>query len=68
MNFLIILSAATPKRNKAMNKKIYIKPEQRIIVLQHQQHLLAGSNEVKSLRGGYFDYGGSDEDYDGDAR
>ena len=33
-----------------------------------QASLLSGSNEVQSLRGGYFDYGGSDEDYDGDAR
>ena len=46
-----------------MNKKAYIKPEQRIIVLQHQQHILVGSNEVQSLRGGYFDYGGGDEAY-----
>ena len=46
-----------------------MKPEQRIIVLQHQHHLLAGSGEeVQSLRGGYFDYGGSDEDYEGDVR
>ena len=50
-------------------KKKYMKPEQRIIVLQHQHHLLAGSGEeVQSLRGGYFDYGGSDEDYDEGAR
>ena len=50
-------------------KKKYMKPAQRIIVLQHQHHLLAGSGEeVKSLRGGYFDYGGSDEDYDEGAR
>ena len=50
-------------------KKKYMKPEQRIIVLQHQSHLLqASGEEVQSLRGGYFDYGGSDEDYDGDVR
>jgi len=49
-------------------KKKYMKPEQRIIVLQHQHHLLAVSGEVQSLRGGYFDYGGSDEDYDEGAR
>jgi len=51
-----------------MNKKDYQKPAMRVVLLQYQQHLLAGSNEVQSLRGGDFDYGGSDEDYDGDAR
>ena len=51
-------------------KKKYMKPEQRIIVLQHQSHLLlAGSKEeVHSLRGGYFDYGGGDEEYNEGAR
>lgn len=49
-------------------KKIYSKPSMTVVLLQHQYHILAGSNEVQSLRGGYFDYGGSDEDYDGDAR
>ena len=51
-------------------KKKYMKPEQRIIVLQHQSHLLQASSgeKVQSLRGGYFDYGGSDEDYDEGAR
>ena len=50
-------------------KKKYMKPAQRIIVLQHQHHLLAGSGkEVQSLRGGYFDYEGSDEDYEGPVR
>ena len=50
-------------------KKKYMKPEQRIVVLQHQSHLLqASGEEVQSLRGGYFDYGGSDEDYEGDVR
>jgi len=50
-------------------KKKYMKPEQRIIVLQHRSHLLqASGEEVQSLRGGYFDYGGSDEDYDEGAR
>ena len=49
-------------------KKKYIKPEQRIIVLQHQHHLLAGS-EVRSLgSSGPFDYEGSDEDYEGPVR
>ena len=47
-----------------------MKPEQRIIVLQHQSHLLQASSgeKVQSLRGGYFDYGGGDEDYEGDVR
>ena len=46
-----------------------MKPEQRIIVLQHQSHLLQASGEkVQSLRGDYFDYGGDDEDYDGPVR
>jgi hypothetical protein len=50
-------------------KKKYMKPEQRIIVLQHQSHLLqASGKEVQSLRGGYFDYEGSDEGYTGGAR
>ena len=49
-------------------KKKYMKPEQRIIVLQHQHHLLAGS-EVHSLgSSGPFDYEGSDADYDEGAR
>jgi hypothetical protein len=49
-------------------KKKYMKPEQRIIVLQHQSHLLQAS-EVHSLgSSGPFDYEGSDEDYDGDVR
>ena len=52
-----------------MKKKAYIKPEQRIVVLQHQSHLLqASGNEVQSLRGGYFDYEGSDENYEGPVR
>jgi len=53
-----------------MKKKAYIKPEQRIIVLQHQSHLLqASSKEVHSLgSSGPFDYGGSDEYYEGDVR
>lgn len=49
-------------------KKTYEKPAMRVVLLQQQQHLLSGSNEVQSLRGDYFDYGGSDENYDGDAR
>ena len=48
-----------------------MKPEQRIIVLQHQSHLLQASSSkevVHSLRGGYIYYGGDDEDYDEGAR
>ena len=58
-------------RRNNMNKKAYIKPAQRIVVLQHQSHLLAASGgEERSLRtvSGPFDYGGSDENYDGDVR
>jgi len=52
-------------------KKKYMKPEQRIIVLQHQRHLLlaVSGEKVQSLgSSGPFDYEGSDEDYDGDVR
>ena len=51
-------------------KKKYMKPEQRIIVLQHQSHLLqASGKKVQSLgSSGPFDYEGSDEDYDGPVR
>ena len=50
-------------------KKKYMKPEQRIIVLQHQSHLLQASGKVRSLgSSGPFDYEGSDEDYDGTVR
>ena len=46
-----------------------MKPEQRIIVLQHQSHLLQASGKVRSLgSSGPFDYEGSDEDYDGTVR
>ena len=50
-------------------KKKYMKPEQRIIVLQHQSHLLQASGE-RNLRSvsGPFDYEGSDEGYEGDVR
>ena len=50
-------------------KKKYMKPEQRIIVLQHQSHLLQASGKVRSLgSSGPFDYEGSDENYDGTVR
>ena len=48
-----------------------MKPEQRIVVLQHQSHLLqaASGEEVRSLgSSGPFDYEGSDEKYDGPVR
>ena len=50
-------------------KKKYMKPEQRIIVLQHQSHLLqdSGKRNLRSVSGP-FDYGGSDEEYEGDVR
>lgn len=50
-------------------KKKYMKPEQRIIVLQHQSHLLQASGE-RNLHSvsGPFDYEGSDEDYEGPVR
>ena len=50
-------------------KKKYMKPEQRIIVLQNKHHLLATSGE-RNLRSvsGPFDYGGSDAEYDEGAR
>ena len=51
-----------------MNKKAYIKPEQRIIALQHQHHLLAGSERNLRSVSGPFDYVGSDEYYDGPVR
>ena len=52
-----------------MKKKQYIKPTQRVVVLQHQAHLLqASSQSLRSFNSDYFDYGGSDDDYDGAAR
>ena len=50
-------------------KKKYMKPTQRIIVLQHQHHLLAGSGKVRFLgSSGPFDYEGSDNGYGGPVR
>ncbi|MBR6086343.1 MAG: hypothetical protein IKP84_00390 [Prevotella sp.] len=51
-------------------KKKYMKPEQHIIVLQHQHHLLQGSSDKRNLRSvnGPFEYEGSDENYEGDVR
>ena len=49
-------------------KKKYMKPEQRIIVLQHQSHLLQASERNLHSVSGPFDYEGSDEDYDGPVR
>ena len=49
-------------------KKKYMKPEQRIIVLQHQHHLLAGSERNLRSVSGPFEYEGSDADYEGPVR
>ena len=51
-------------------KKKYMKPEQHIIVLQHQSHLLQASSGERNLRSvsGPFKYEGSDENYEGDVR
>ena len=51
-------------------KKKYMKPEQRIIVLQHQSHLLLAGSGERNLRSvsGPFDFEGSDEGYNGDVR
>ena len=49
-------------------KKKYMKPEQRIIVLQHQHHLLASSERNLRSVSGPFDYEGSDAEYEGDVR
>ena len=49
-------------------KKKYMKPEQRIIVLQHKSHLLQASERNLHSVSGPFDYEGSDEDYDGPVR
>lgn len=52
-----------------MKKKQYIKPAQRVVVLQHRAHLLQASDRsLRSVNSDYFDYGGSDDDYEGDAR
>ncbi len=49
-------------------KKTYEKPAMRIVLLQHQSHLLAGS-KVRSLGSGSpFDDLDSDENYDGPVR
>ena len=52
-----------------MKKKSYEKPAMRVVMLQHQSHLLQASGQ-ESLRSvsGPFEYGGSDEDYSGDVR
>ena len=34
-----------------MNKKDYQKPAMRVVLLQQQAHLLAGSNELNATRG-----------------
>ena len=46
-----------------------MKPEQRIVMLQHQSHLLQASSEVRFLgSSGPFYYVGSDADYEGPVR
>ena len=45
-----------------------MKPEQRIILLQHQHHLLAGSERNLRSVSGPFEYEGSDADYEGPVR
>ena len=52
-----------------MNKKQYVKPEQRVVKLQHKCHILTGSNRMTVSRAITnddigIDYGGSDESYD----
>ena len=50
-------------------KKTYEKPAMRVVLLQQQQHLLQASGQsLRSVNSGYFDYGGSDDDYNGGAR
>ena len=48
-------------------KKKYMKPEQRIIMLQHKCHILTGSNRMTvshATNNVDIDYGGSDENYE----
>jgi len=48
-------------------KKEYMKPEQRVVMLQHKCHILAGSNRMTvnhATTNVDIDYGGSDESYD----
>ena len=56
-----------------MNKKDYQKPAMRVVLLQHQQHLLDGSYGVNSVDSNLDDeddiiFGGSDTGYTGGAR
>ena len=56
-----------------MNKKDYQKPAMRVVLLQHQQHLLAGSYGVNSVVSNLDDpddiiFAGSDTGYTGGAR
>ena len=57
-----------------MNKKDYQKPAMRVVLLQHQQHLLDGSYGVNSVDSKNLDdaddfiFGGSDTGYIGGAR
>ena len=56
-----------------MNKKDYQKPAMRVVLLQHQQHLLAGSGTFTTTStnlddGDDFIFGGSDTGYTGGVR
>ena len=57
-----------------MNKKDYQKPAMRVVKVQHQQHLLAGSGYVVNSVDSNLDdeedliFGGSDAGYTGGAR
>lgn len=52
-----------------MEKKTYIQPTQRIMVLRQEKMLLAGSDSVKSVSNNIdLDYEGDDSGYTGGAR
>ena len=47
-----------------MKRKDYQKPAMRVVKLQHRGQILAGSPEVKSMRGNSgVGYGGDDSEY-----
>ena len=52
------MSAATNKRQKTMKKQTYQKPEMRVVMLQHQQTLLAGSVDSVNSGGTGIGFGG----------
>ena len=65
IDFLIILSAATPKQIKTM-KKNYMKPAMSVVELKNKCQILAGSND-DYVQGNALRGGGSDEKYYEDA-